>query len=77
MIKMASYNEELLRLMPKVLRARDFHLYTEGGKGSLIFGSREVRRFLATSRPAFCWNLKTPRRGDFSALSPIHWNGVL
>ena len=26
-------DHELLRLVPRVLRARDFHLYTEGGKG--------------------------------------------
>jgi len=29
---MANNDEELLRLLPRVLRARDFHLYTEGGK---------------------------------------------
>ena len=29
---MAYYNRELLRLLPRVLRARDFHLYLENGK---------------------------------------------
>jgi len=64
---MANNDEELLRLLPKVLRARDFHLYTEGGKRFVDLWLQGGRAVLGHKPPGFLLELKNAaERGLFS-----------
>ena len=58
---MAAYDEDLLRFLPKVLRARDFHLYLESGKritdlwrmgGRMVLGHKPPRVLLELKNAA-------------------------
>ena len=64
-----AYNErELLRLIPRVLRARDFHLYLEGGKRLVDLWRQGGRAVLGHKRPHVLEELKNAaERGLFCA----------
>jgi hypothetical protein len=67
MIEMANNDEELLRLLPRVLRARDFHLYTEGGKRLVDLWLQGGRAVLGHKPPGVLLELKNAaERGLFS-----------
>jgi hypothetical protein len=74
MIRMSDYDkelhdEELLRLLPKVLRARDFHLYTEGGKRLVDLWLQGGRAVLGHKPPRVLLELKnSAERGLFTPL---------
>jgi len=69
MTKMADHNEELLRLLPMVLRARDFHLYTEGGKRLVDLWLHGGRAVLGHKPPRVLLELKNAaERGLFTPL---------
>ncbi|MDR0878191.1 MAG: hypothetical protein LBN21_09070 [Treponema sp.] len=60
---------ELLRLLPPVLRARDFHLYTDGGKRLVDLYQEGGAAVLGHTPPNMLRELKnTASRGLFSAL---------
>jgi len=64
---MANNDEELLRLLPRVLRARDFHLYTEGGKRLVDLWLQGGRAVLGHKPPRVLLELKNAaERGLFS-----------
>jgi len=66
---MANNDEELLRLVPRVLRARDFHLYTEGGKRIVDLWLQGGRAVLGHKPPGVLLELKNAaERGLFSTL---------
>ena len=66
---MVCHNRELLRLVPGVLRARDFHLYLEGGKRLTDLWRQGGRALLGHKRPRVVNELKNAaERGLFSAL---------
>ena len=66
---MPNSDEGLLRSLPRVLRARDFHLYTEGGKRLVdlwLYGGKAV---LGHKPPRFLLKLKNAaERGLFTPL---------
>jgi len=66
---MQNCDEGLLRLLPRVLRARDFHLYTEGGKRLVdlwLYGGKAV---LGHKPPRVLLELKNAaERGLFTPL---------
>jgi hypothetical protein len=67
MTEMANNDEELLRLLPRVLRARDFHLYTEGGKRLVDLWLQGGRAILGHKPPGVLLELKNAaERGLFS-----------
>ena len=60
---------ELLRLVPRVLRARDFHLYTEGGKRLTDLWLQGGRAILGHKAPGVVKELKNAaERGLFSSM---------
>jgi len=64
---MANNDEGLLRLLPRVLRARDFHLYTEGGKRLVDLWLQGGRAVLGHKPPGVLLELKNAaERGLFS-----------
>jgi len=64
---MANHDEGLLRLLPRVLRARDFHLYTEGGKRFVDLWLHGGRAVLGHKPPGVLLELKNAaERGLFS-----------
>ena len=64
-----SSDKELLRLLPRVLRARDFHLYLEGGKRLTDLWRFGGRAILGHKPPKLLRELKnTAERGLFSPL---------
>jgi len=66
---MANNDERLLRLLPKVLRARGFHLYTEGGKRLVDLWLQGGRAVLGHKPPGVLLELKNAaERGLFSPL---------
>ena len=67
--KEAFMDRELLRQIPKVLRARDFHLYIEGGKRLVDLWLQGGRAILGHKPPRFLAELKNAaERGLFSTL---------
>jgi hypothetical protein len=67
MTEMANNDEELLRLLPRVLRARDFHLYTGGGKRLVDLWLQGGRAVLGHKPPGVLLELKNAaERGLFS-----------
>jgi len=65
---MACFDRELLRLVPKVLRARDFYLYLEGGKRLTDLWRSGGRAVLGHKRPRVLAELKnSAERGLFCA----------
>jgi len=63
---MANNDEELLRLLPRVLRARDFHLYTEGGRRLVDLWLQGGRAVLGHKPPGVLLELKNAaERGLF------------
>jgi hypothetical protein len=67
MTEMANNDEELLRLLPRVLRARDFHLYTEEGKRLVDLWLQGGRAVLGHKPPRVLLELKNAaERGLFS-----------
>jgi hypothetical protein len=66
---MLQYDGELLRLLSKVLRARDFHLYLENGKRLTDLWLSGGRAILGHKPPKVLRELKNAgERGLFSAL---------
>ena len=66
---MACYDRELLRLLPRVLRARDFHLYLEGGKRLVDLWRAGGRAVLGHKPPHVVSELKnSAERGLFTPL---------
>jgi len=66
---MACMDRELLRLVPRVLRARDFHLYLEGGKRLTDLWRSGGKAVLGHKRPRVLVELKNAaERGLFCAL---------
>jgi len=66
---MANNDEELLRLLPRVLRARDFHLYTGGGKRLVDLWLQGGRAVLGHKPPGVLLELKNAaERGLFNPL---------
>jgi hypothetical protein len=64
---MANNDETLLRLLPRVLRARDFHLYTEGGKRLVDLWLQGGRAVLGHKPPGVLLELKNAaERGLFN-----------
>jgi hypothetical protein len=64
---MANNDEGLLRLLPRVLRARDFHIYTEGGKRLVDLWLQGGRAVLGHKPPGVLLELKNAaERGLFS-----------
>ena len=64
-----NYNRELLRLLPRVTRARDFHLYLENRKRLTDLWLQGGRAILGHKPPRFLLELKnTAERGLFSTL---------
>jgi len=55
---MANNDEELFRLLPRVLRARDFHLYTDGGKRLVDLWLQGGRAILGHKPPGVLLELK-------------------
>jgi hypothetical protein len=67
--KKGLHDEELLRLLPRVLRARDFHLYTEGGKRLVDLWLQGGRAILGHKPPGVLLELKNAaERGLFTPL---------
>ena len=65
---MAFFNGELLRLVPNVLRARDFHLYLAGGKRLTDLWRGGGKALLGHKRPHVLGELKNAaERGLFCA----------
>jgi hypothetical protein len=63
------HNRELLRLLPRVLRARDFHLYLETGKRLVDVWLSGGKAVIGHKRPRVLGELKNAaERGLFSAL---------
>jgi len=68
-IKMPDHGEELLRSVPRVFRARDFHLYTEGGKRLIDLWLDGGKAVLGHKPPGVLLELKNAaERGLFSPL---------
>ena len=68
-VVMAYFDSELLRLLPAVLRARDFHLYLEGGKRITDLWRWGGRAVLGHKPPKVLAELKNAaERGLFSPL---------
>ena len=66
---MAYSERKLLLLLPKILRARDFHLYTENGKRLTDLWLQGGRAILGHKPPRFLVELKNAaERGLFSPL---------
>jgi hypothetical protein len=66
---MAFAERELLRLLPRVLRARDFHLYTEGGKRLVDLWLQGGKAVLGHKPPKVTNELKNAaERGLFTPL---------
>ena len=66
---MTCYDRELLGLVPRVLRARDFHLYLEGGKRLTDLWRSGGKAILGHKRPRVLGELKNAaERGLFCAL---------
>ena len=66
---MVCFDRELLRLVPRVLRARDFHLYLEGGKRLTDLWRSGGKALLGHKRPRVVGELKNAaERGLFCAL---------
>ena len=66
---MVCFDRELLRLVPRVLRARDFHLYIEGGKRLTDLWRQGGKALLGHKRPRVVGELKNAaERGLFCAL---------
>jgi len=66
---MSNCYEELLRSLPRVLRARDFHLYTEGGKRLVDLWLHGGRAVLGHKPPRVLLELKNAaERGLFTPL---------
>ena len=62
-------DRELLRLLPRVLRARDFHLYLEGGRRLLDLWLQGGRAILGHKPPNVVKELKNAaERGLFTPL---------
>ena len=66
---MVHYRRELLRLLPRVLRARDFHLYLEGGKRLTDLWRSGGKAVLGHKPPRVLGELKNAaERGLFTPL---------
>jgi len=66
---MACFDRQLLRLLPRVLRARDFHLYLEGGKRLVDLWRSGGRAVLGHKPPRVLGELKNAaERGLFTPL---------
>ena len=68
-VRQGHLDRELLKLLPRVLRARDFHLYMEGGKRLTDLWLNGGKAILGHKPPGFLKELKnTAQRGLFSPL---------
>ena len=69
------HNRELLRLLPGVLRARDFHLYTEGGRRLTDLWLEGGKAILGHKPPKVLVELKSSaERGLFCSFPhPLEW----